>query len=146
MTLVDSADSILMLYSYAGFPEKGWSLFEYTDGLNKKSGEIPSTNQLVNQQSDEDVGGDTQSQKDVKVAAGHSNDDINVIEDARLPSVAFMPNESLRPESSGTNHQGQGQAKGIDFETVELDIAVKQNTMSGLSIALTLISVLVAFR
>ena len=28
MTLVDSADSILMLYAYAGTPDKGWSLFE----------------------------------------------------------------------------------------------------------------------
>lgn len=28
MTLVDSIDSCVMLYSYAGFPEKGWSLLD----------------------------------------------------------------------------------------------------------------------
>ena len=28
MTLVDSVDSILMLYSYADFPERGFAIFE----------------------------------------------------------------------------------------------------------------------
>lgn len=28
MTLIDSIDSVLMLYSYAGFPSDGWRLFE----------------------------------------------------------------------------------------------------------------------
>lgn len=28
MTLVDSVDSVLMLYSYSGFPERGFALFE----------------------------------------------------------------------------------------------------------------------
>ena len=27
MTLVDSLDSILMLYSYSGFPERSWKIF-----------------------------------------------------------------------------------------------------------------------
>ncbi|KAF8158908.1 high-affinity nickel-transport protein-domain-containing protein [Mycena galopus ATCC 62051] len=47
MTLIDSADSILMLYSYSGFPERGWAIInrspktdpdlEKVQGLVKKS-------------------------------------------------------------------------------------------------------------
>lgn len=28
MTLIDSVDSIIMLYSYSGFPDRSWRLFE----------------------------------------------------------------------------------------------------------------------
>ena len=85
MTLIDSLDSILMLYSYAGFPERKFTLFVKRCEIRSPSppGETP----LVEHESDLD-------------------------ED--------------RPE--------------------KIDTRVKMNAMSGLSIILTLMSILIAFR
>uniref|UniRef100_A0A8H8CHJ5 Nickel/cobalt efflux system n=1 Tax=Psilocybe cubensis TaxID=181762 RepID=A0A8H8CHJ5_PSICU len=108
MTLVDSVDSILMLYSYTGFPERTLLIFaptskensteatlqsEKTDAIKEKSAEIV-------QQAEEKTSTDNNSR----------------------PSV------ELETDS-----------------TVERDTRVKMNVMSGLSIILTLMSILVAF-
>jgi high-affinity nickel-transport protein len=85
MTLIDSLDSILMLYSYTGFPERKFAFF-------MKSGEFGSPSSLGE-----------------APLAGHERE---LDED--------------RPE--------------------KIDMRVKMNAMSGLSILLTLISILVAFR
>ena len=85
MTLIDSFDSILMLYSYTGFPERRFALFVRPDGLSAPGS--PGETPLV----------------------GHEQE---LDED--------------RPE--------------------KIDMRVKMNAMSGLSIILTLISILVAFR
>ena len=82
MTLIDSLDSVLMLYSYTGFPERKFALFVKQDKF-RSPGETP----LVEHQPD--------------------------------------PDED-RPEKINTR--------------------VKMNAMSGLSIILTLMSILVAFR
>ena len=80
MTLIDSLDSILMLYSYTGFPERKFALFV-------KRGE-----------------------------SGNSG----------------MPGETHEPD--------------LDEDRPEkINMRVKMNTMSGLSIILTLMSILVAF-
>jgi high-affinity nickel-transport protein len=85
MTLIDSLDSILMLYSYTGFPERKFALF---------------------------------------VQRGEPRSPGSPIE-ASL--VAHEPNlDEDRPE--------------------KIDIRVKMNAMSGLSIVLTVMSILVAFR
>jgi high-affinity nickel-transport protein len=85
MTLIDSLDSILMLYSYTGFPERKFALFvkRVESGLPNSPGEAPPVEPAP-----------------------------NVDED--------------RPE--------------------KIDMRVKMNAMSGLSIVLTLMSILVAFR
>lgn len=85
MTLVDSLDSVLMLYSYTGFPESKFALFVKREEIRSPNppGEAP----LV----------------------GHELD----------------PDED-RPE--------------------KINMRVKMNAISGLSIILTLMSILVAFR
>lgn len=85
MTLIDSLDSILMLYSYTGFPEHKFALFV-------KRGEVSSSG-----------------------PAG----------EAPLADHEPDPGED-RPEI--------------------IDLRVKMNAMSGLSIILTLMSIVVAFR
>jgi len=85
MTLIDSFDSVLMLYSYTGFPERKFALFV-------RRGEFDSPSSL----------GDASP-------VGHEPD---LGED--------------RPE--------------------KINMRVKMNAMSGLSIVLTLMSILVAFR
>ena len=85
MTLIDSLDSILMLYSYTGFPEHKFALFV-------KPGEPGSLN-----------------------------------------SPGESPVAGREPELDGDRPE-------------KIDMRVKMNAMSGLSIILTLISILVAFR
>jgi len=85
MTLIDSLDSILMLYSYTGFPERRFALFVKRGELGLSS--LPGETPLVEHEPDLD-------------------------ED--------------RPE--------------------KIETRVKMNAMSGLSIILTLMSILVAFR
>jgi len=85
MTLIDSLDSVLMLYSYTGFPERKLALFVKQGEFGSPSS--PGENPLV----------------------GHGPD---LDED--------------RPE--------------------KINVRVKMNAMSGLSIVLTLMSILVAFR
>ena len=100
MTIVDSADSVLMLYSYAGFPEKGFALFEK-----------PSR-----------VGEDTASDEPLTMNIPRDPENIQAqAGDAEPPS----------DESSD-------QTKRL--------MRVKRHTMSDLSIFLTLVSILVAFR
>ena len=85
MTLIDSLDSVLMLYSYTGFPERKFALFVKRGEFSSPSS--PGETPLVEHELDLD-------------------------ED--------------RPE--------------------KIDMRVKMNAMSGLSIILTLMSILVAFR
>lgn len=85
MTLIDSLDSILMLYSYTGFPERKFALF-----VKRGEPDLPGSPREAS-------------------LAGH---EPNVDED--------------RPE--------------------KIDMRVKMNAMSGISIVLTLMSILVAFR
>jgi len=84
MTLIDSLDSILMLYSYTGFPERKFALF-----VKRGEPDLPGSPREAS-------------------LAGH---EPNVDED--------------RPE--------------------KIDMRVKMNAMSGISIVLTLMSILVAF-
>jgi len=85
MTLIDSLDSILMLYSYTGFPERKFALFIKQDELRSPS---------------------------------------------PLGETALAEHEP-----------------GLDEDRPEkIDMRVKMNAMSGLSIILTLMSILVAFR
>lgn len=147
MTLVDSADSILMLYSYAGFPEKSWSIFEYTDKTQSPRSSLPlSMDEPVNSQSGRETPDRRSISKDCNVAAGPSNDNDNLIEEDELPSVAFTGNQNPVSGTSRAENEDMAKDSDLDSESIERDRAVKQNTMSGLSIALTLISILVAFR
>jgi high-affinity nickel-transport protein len=83
MTLIDSLDSVLMLYSYTGFPESKLALFV-------KRGDPPSSS------------GET-------------------------PLVGHEPGP-------------------VEDRPGKINMRVKMNAMSGLSIILTLMSILVAFR
>lgn len=134
MTLLDSIDSILMLYSYTGFPERGFRIFEPTE-VNSISEERGSTYH--------ETSPTTQT-------SGSSDGDLD--QRGLLAGV----NPASRPQS------GQGcvpeQIKKRQVKVVVQDVdenmrnrrrkdmTVKRNMMSGLSIVLTLMSIIVAFR
>lgn len=103
MTLIDSLDSILVLYSYAGFPEHSLRIFEYG-------------------------------------ASEHSTTEQPI----QLPA---SPVEEIEPGLlSPTGTETPLNVKALEKEDrTARDMRVKMNMMSGLSIILTLMSILVAF-
>ena len=145
MTLVDSADSILMLYSYAGFPERSLKLFErIPEPESEKSSLIESehpaseSRNSLSVQSPVDV--DLDSKKGPLPGEGVQT---SVIEDvAELPSHSHVGPSGLETHTSSPLVIPET-AKS---QEVKRNLLIKENTMSGLSIVLTLISILVAFR
>lgn len=99
MSLVDSADSVLMLYSYAGFPDRRFSLFEKT------------------------------------VVTGQ--------ETAATPSIGKDP-ETAKEKLSIEKEQAADSAPVAELPENKVQTQAKMNVMSGLSIVLTLMSILVA--
>ncbi|KAG8877347.1 hypothetical protein FRB98_006749 [Tulasnella sp. 332] len=117
-----SADSILMLYSYAGFPESGLALVR------------PNAAGRVEDVADQEAS-------------------MPIEEDHGMPvgSTSEQSNRSIRPMIIIPD--AKAKETGLDVVLSEdsdqaafASLRVKQNTMSGLSIVLTLISILVAFR
>ncbi|CAA7262937.1 unnamed protein product [Cyclocybe aegerita] len=105
MTLVDSIDSILMLYSYSGFPERSFKLFTL--------GPSP------------------------KVIPPPGSDEKPASEE-----------KTIEEEDRKDNEKGDAEPELVEAredEIVTQETRVKMNVMSGLSIVLTLMSILVAF-
>ncbi|EAU86074.1 hypothetical protein CC1G_07153 [Coprinopsis cinerea okayama7 len=104
MVLLDSADSIIMLYSYTGFPERTWKLVTRKPAARAPAPAIPPPD-----------------------AKEFSSKKSGVPETEKVvPTAEVLPVE-LDP-SVGTA------------------LAVKTNVMSGLSIILTVLSIILAFR
>lgn len=125
MTLVDSADSILMLYSYAGFLENNWTLFE----------RITESDTISNTATNPPIS----SHPDLEAPSSYGSTDMSI----------SKVNHTNNVETNSTNQTAEnilpliGDAKA---ESAKRRLIIKQNTMSMLSITLTLISILVAFR
>ncbi|KDR82909.1 hypothetical protein GALMADRAFT_238556 [Galerina marginata CBS 339.88] len=115
MSLIDSLDSILMLYSYTGFPERSFLVFS-TESEDTQAPPIATLPVLEEKREpvSENSPPDAKEQNPKKVEA------TEVPEQVELPPV------------DPTSALGR-------------DIRVKMNVMSGLSIILTLMSILVAF-
>ena len=116
MTLVDSLDSILMLYSYSGFPERGWKIIRGKGPKGKRR--LP----LV------------QSDQEAEAAPG------------TLVNPNTLSKQSITDEQDGRRLATVG--PGVDNEDDEdqrRKRVLKNNAMSGLSIILTIISIILAF-
>jgi nickel/cobalt transporter (NiCoT) family protein len=105
MSLVDSLDSILMLYSYTNFPENTMKLFQ-------KRPQIES-------------------------------DGAEGVE--HLPA-AVTANQEAKPEEMAENDANKAQQAVATEPAVTVMDKTKQRTMSHLSIVLTIMSILLAFR
>ena len=145
MTLLDSLDSILMLYSYSGFPERSFALFEPIS-------EVPQSATIMAQAAAADI--------DATAAATRSSRVGDVEQLSHPPTineaVVDRPTESS-PKSGRSQADFLIQGAGIDRtdadskivaveETASREQKVKRNLMSGLSIILTFMSIMVAFR
>ncbi|KAG6890604.1 hypothetical protein C0995_006580 [Termitomyces sp. Mi166 len=123
MTLVDSADSILMLYSYIGFPRRGWVLLE-------KKSTMPEVTPPEPQEKAAD-------EKALEVPPTSS---INA-EETKAP----VNMTSVVPVSPHVDAEAAFSVGNRD-KKISRDTEAKMNVMSGLSIILTIMSILVAFR
>ncbi|CUA68786.1 Hydrogenase nickel incorporation protein HupN [Bradyrhizobium diazoefficiens USDA 110] [Rhizoctonia solani] len=131
MTLVDSADSVLMLYSYADFPEKGFALFEHRDITVSEHSSVSS------QSAPETQPGPSTSAEITRVPLSPKQ---SITSHHTLPDL-----EHNNPADSELQAGlGEDEYKITLTEQRTLEQAAK-NTMSGLSIILTLLSILVAF-
>ncbi|KAJ2929765.1 hypothetical protein H1R20_g7317, partial [Candolleomyces eurysporus] len=105
MTLLDSVDSVIMLYSYTGFPQRSWKLIEFRPKAT--------------------------------VAEPQANE---------VPSDV---NEKVVPDVEEGKQKGEIDAINVveaqDDERVAAQSRAKMNVMSGLSIVLTVMSILLAF-
>jgi nickel/cobalt transporter (NiCoT) family protein len=110
MTLIDSLDSILMLYSYSGFPEEGWAIFERASGV-----------------------------RTINIEEGTIDENLR-----EGSTAAHGGSSTLLPESIGGLRNAPVEVAG-DMK-MKRDLHVKNNMISSLSIFLTFMSILVAFR
>jgi high-affinity nickel-transport protein len=124
MTLLDSVDAILMVYSYSGFPENSWRVWERSSRpeLNPDAEKQPSDEKT-----------ETLPTLNSAWSAGVSSEPLESYKDTTA-APQNNPNPSDLPRAIPTDSK------------VARDTQVKMNVMSGLSILLTLMSILVAFR
>lgn len=142
--MVDSVDSILMLYSYAGFPTHSWAIFEDAKSvadqddksrLGPLETDMPVSGSRANcQPSYPPANGSPASYAHDKLAVDAVR--IEFREPENGPADAVKPCPKSHSDLK-TN---------VAEDRVSRDLLVKRNTMSGLSIILTLMSIFVAFR
>ncbi|KAI0352650.1 NicO-domain-containing protein [Trametes cingulata] len=131
MTLVDSLDSIVMLYSYAGFPERGFALFE---SRRSPTSSLPRTT----------------------TPSGN----LGTGPQGSVVAVEELPRERAISQLNIGGEQGEDPSKvsktadvvsvaeadpNVDEDVRRRALRVKHNAMSNLSILLTIMSILVAF-
>ena len=129
MTLIDSLDSVIMLYSYAGFPERSFALFD-----RKYASELPHSNPNLGPPSDVEALVVSQSAVDGPPVAASSQHQAEVI-----PSKPHDPKKADVVEEAEVQHD-------VANPRERRVLSVKDNAMSNLSIVLTVMSILVAFR
>jgi len=138
MTLIDSLDSILMLYSYAGFPEHSWAIFEHA-GLVE--GEVDDDDISVDPlEAEESISSPRAPYLSPGGKASLSIQEISRADGARMGS----PERQL-PDNDPLDVECGPKLKSDSKTRVARDLQVKRNMMSGLSIILTLMSIVVAF-
>lgn len=119
-----------MLYSYSGFPEHSWAIFERVEPPEGSRIQSP-----LNSNSPQGVGA-VDGQATLKQVTERNGLSF-IHETSRIAAVQSDP---LEPKLASENA-----ANSVELK-VNRDQQVKMNTMSGLSIILTLMSILVAFR
>lgn len=124
MTLVDSVDSILMLYSYTGFADHSWRIFEPSRSPSR-TGNARSVNKH----------GAASSTEERTAEVCPVTNEVDPVNQSR---------NAIEPESKTVNNAGDSDA--ARQARADRMLLVKRNTMSQLSITLTTMSILLAFR
>ena len=146
MTLIDSLDSILMLYSYSGFPENSWAIFERTASVEDEDEDnrAPVT-QFEAEEPISSEGQTTSTSHLLGSKATSSIQEISRTDEAITETSKPRPLDSVGDVEADPGLKSDTKAS-VREDRVARDLRVKRNMMSGLSIILTLMSILVAFR
>jgi high-affinity nickel-transport protein len=138
MTLLDSIDSILMLYSYSGFPERRFRIFEPVEvnGTSEEPGSAYQEAAATTQASPSDDSDSSQRGllADVDPASIAQSEPSGVPKQDKKRQVEAVVVQLVEDEGENIRNRRQE------------NMTVKRNMMSGLSIVLTLMSIIVAFR
>lgn len=143
MTLIDSVDSIIMLYAYAGFPDRKLGLLEAPPA--EQSPQV--TQQLMDPESSILPGNRTPS---VVENATPVNERDGTKTPSPLDSLQELPRSRaasppLPDDIASLKALTDDNILNERDEEIKRQLRVKRNAMSGLSIVLTLMSILVAF-
>ncbi len=157
MTLVDSIDSIIMLYSYAGFPQQGWNVWERgTSSSQVIGGSEPRD--LDYPQAQVDAENSPSSCVPATMDSLERPDDLSPSDDSiqeqpRQMTRTTKPASPITPREVESVHNLQQSITSdclpgpthdpAQDEELKLKLMLKHNTMSSLSITLTLVSILV---
>ncbi len=124
MTLIDSLDSVIMLYSYAGFPERSFAIFErrpLATSTNPADSPLPGVAQSATRDHLEAA----------PVAEVPRTQDEKPVDEKVVDVVTVTdPEDASESESEAARRR---------------TLRVKHNAMSNLSILLTVMSIMVAF-
>jgi len=149
MTIVDSADSILMLHSYAGFPERSFRIVEKQGNEDRKplviEDDPPDSDDPVKQVVEEVGEIDIEDGDIVTLERGPSagGADRRAVQSQGSPkAIVIDAPPSLEGEAQTPALKNMG---GLNDDERQRFETLKRNTMSGLSIVLTFISIVVAF-
>jgi len=147
MTIVDSADSILMLYSYAGFPERSVRLFERRESEDQgplvvEDGLLPAVSDDPIKKVAEDEVIETDVEQIVTLERGSSGGQAGGPIQTSPKAVDI---DTLPSFAGDTQVPALKDLDGLDSDERRRFEKLKRNTMSGLSIVLTFISIVVAF-
>ncbi|KAL5522680.1 hypothetical protein ACEPAG_8698 [Sanghuangporus baumii] len=133
MTLVDSVDSVLMLYAYAGVPDRAFALVEKRIPNGKNVSEIV-----------EDIIPDDVTPAPASPPASLL-DRVSSTQPEPLANASKRNSTIEDVEATPVLLHDDERDRGNESVLTQRARRVKQHTMSDLSIALTLISILVAF-
>ena len=143
MTLIDTLDSILMLYSYAGFPQHAWAIFDHGESVEDQENEP----QVMSFEVEVPVGSRGEDGQTTPHLHPGGNTDSSIDE---IPRTNNSSSQTSKPKSMNTELIGSRFKSKLGpnarEDRVARDLQVKRNTMSGLSIILTFMSIIVAFR
>ena len=143
MTLVDSADSVLMLYSYSGFPERSFFVFEKRENTASRVAREESRRGWEGPE--KVITGEDNKQDKAEEPSALDSESVQVEEVREATGEDFKPARIEIGDPEKLQESEEKLAVIVD-EGMERDRRVKLNVMSGLSITLTLMSILVAFR
>jgi high-affinity nickel-transport protein len=141
MTLIDSTDSVLMLYSYSGFPERSWAIFERSSSIPAFDVEQREGQEETQSSSVAPISGTRLSLNESTMAPQRP---LSIAPQQSITSLSH-PQASRKSAHSDTRVNDEVEVVDTEDKTTR-DLRVKMNMMSGLSIILTMMSILVAFR
>lgn len=141
MSIIDSADSVLMLYAYAGAPDRTRALFERR---KLRSGQAKAAETVMNAAAEELV-------PECKMQSQDAKENLDAVEmrggvEVGIEEVKGEVAASDAPRAEASANDVENANAPPEHDAAEAVVRTKQHTMSDLSILLTLVSILVAFR